>query len=59
MIGQIVVAQALYNQLRRISGSYGSLSSASAGGPSPAPTPSASPTASPLASTGTVRPGKS
>jgi Copper transport outer membrane protein, MctB len=58
-IGQIVVAQALYNQLRRISGSYGALSSASAGGPSPAPTPSASPTASPLASTGTVRPGKS
>jgi len=59
VIGQIVVAQALYNQLRRISGSYGALSSASAGGPSPAPTPSASPTASPLASTGTVRPGKS
>jgi Copper transport outer membrane protein, MctB len=59
VIGQIVVAQALYNQLRRISGSYGALSSASAGGPSPAPTPSASPAASPLASTGTVRPGKS
>ncbi len=59
VIGQIVVAQALYNQLRRMSGSYGALSSASAGGPSPAPTPSASPTASPLASTGTVRPGKS
>ena len=59
VIGQIVVAQALYNQLRRISGSYGALSSASAGGPSPAPAPSASPTASPLASTGTVRPGKS
>jgi copper transport outer membrane protein MctB len=59
VIGQIVVAQALYNQLRRISGSYGALSSASAGGPSPAPTPSASPSASPLASVGTVRPGKS
>jgi hypothetical protein len=59
VIGQIVVAQALSNQLRRISGSYGALSSASAGGPSPAPTPSASPTASPLASAGTARPGKS
>jgi len=58
VIGQIVVAQALYNQFRRISGSYGALSSASAGGPSPAPTPPVSPTASPLASTGTVRPGK-
>lgn len=56
-IGQIVVAQALYNQLHRISGSYGALSSASAGGPSPAPTPSASPTASPLGSAGTARPG--
>jgi hypothetical protein len=61
VFGQIVVAQALYNQLRRISGSYGALGTAAAGGPSPAPTPTASPTASALGSgtRGTARPGKS
>jgi Copper transport outer membrane protein, MctB len=41
-IGQIVVAQALFEQLRGVSGSFGSTSSAAASGPSPAPTPSAS-----------------
>jgi hypothetical protein len=45
-IGQIVVAQALYEQLRGVSGSYGSTSTAAAAGPSPAPTPSAAPSAS-------------
>jgi Copper transport outer membrane protein, MctB len=38
-IGQIVVAQALYEQLRGVSGSYGSGAGATAAGPSPAPTP--------------------
>ena len=38
-IGQIVVAQALYEQLRGVSGSYGSGPGATAPGPSPAPTP--------------------
>ena len=43
--GQIVVAQALYEQLTGgKSGSYGSLPSASAAGPSPAPAPSGVPT---------------
>jgi hypothetical protein len=41
-IGQIVVAQALAEQLRGVSGSYGATSSAASAGPSPAPTPSAS-----------------
>ena len=45
-IGQIVTAQALYEQMTLgKSGSYGSLTSASAPGPSPAPTPSPSSTA--------------
>src|SRR5436190_23094805 len=38
-VGQIVVAQALYEQLRGISGSYGIGPGATAPGPSPAPTP--------------------
>jgi Copper transport outer membrane protein, MctB len=38
-IGQIVVAQALYEQLRGISGSYGAGAGATGPGPSPAPTP--------------------
>jgi hypothetical protein len=38
-IGQIVVAQALYEQLRGVSGSYGAGAGATAPGPSPAPTP--------------------
>ena len=41
-IGQIVVAQALAEQLRGVSGSYGATSSAASAAPSPAPTPSAS-----------------
>jgi len=46
--GQIVVAQALYEQLTAgRSGSYGSLPNASAAGPSPAPTPSPSTSATP------------
>src|SRR5215471_3371293 len=40
-IGQIVVVQALYEQLRGGSGNYGSTSSAAMAGPSPAPTPPA------------------
>ena len=45
-IGQIVTAQALYEQMALgKSGSYGALTSASAAGPSPAPTPSPSTTA--------------
>jgi len=51
-IGQIVVAQALYEQLHGVSGSFGSLSGAAAPGPSPAPTPSASPSASVQAAPG-------
>jgi len=60
-IGQIVVAQALYEQLHGVSGSFGSLSSAAAPGPSPAPTPSASPSASLQATIGqsSRRAGKS
>jgi Copper transport outer membrane protein, MctB len=38
-VGRIVVAQALYEQLRGVSGSYGSGAGATAPGPSPAPTP--------------------
>ncbi|HXZ75786.1 MAG TPA: copper transporter [Streptosporangiaceae bacterium] len=38
-VGRIVVAQALYEQLRGVSGSYGASASATAPGPSPAPTP--------------------
>jgi Copper transport outer membrane protein, MctB len=55
-IGQIVVAQALYEQLRGISGSYGSTSTASAPGPSPAPTPAPTPSASLPASDGRPSP---
>ncbi len=44
--GQIVVAQALYEQMTAgRSGNYGSLASATAAAPSPAPTPSPSSTA--------------
>ena len=46
-IGQIVVAQALAEQLRGVSGSYGATSSAASAAPSPAPTPSASVQSSP------------
>ena len=50
-IGQIVTAQALYEQMTAgKSGSYGALTSASAAGPSPAPTPSPSTTATATAS---------
>jgi hypothetical protein len=38
-VGRIVVAQALYEQLRGVSGSYGSGAGATGPGPSPAPTP--------------------
>src|SRR5215471_3850779 len=38
-VGQIVVAQALYEQLRGVMGSYGIGPGATAPGPSPAPTP--------------------
>jgi Copper transport outer membrane protein, MctB len=38
-VGQIVVAQALYEQLRGIGGNYGFGAGATAAGPSPAPTP--------------------
>jgi hypothetical protein len=58
-VGQIVVAQALYEQLRGTSGSYGSGPDATAPGPSPAPTP---PSLQPLPnqpSRPTVRAGKS
>jgi hypothetical protein len=41
-VGQIVVAWALAEQLRGVSGSYGSTASAASAAPSPAPTPSAS-----------------
>ena len=45
-IGQIVVAQALYEQMTAgRSGNYGSLASATTAGPSPAPTPSPATTA--------------
>jgi hypothetical protein len=51
VIGQIVTAQALYEQMTAgKSGSYGALTSASAAGPSPAPTPSPSTTATATAS---------
>jgi len=40
-IGQIVVAQALFEQMHGVSGNFGSLSTAAAPGPSPLPTPSA------------------
>ncbi len=50
-IGQIIVAQALYEQATSgHSGNYGSLASATAAAPSPAPTPSPSATASATAS---------
>jgi hypothetical protein len=38
-VGQIVVAQALYEQLRGVSGSYGFAPGATGPGPTPAPTP--------------------
>jgi hypothetical protein len=53
-IGQIVVAQALYEQLRGVSGNFGSGPKATSPGPSPAPTPSPTPSAS--LGAGSVRP---
>jgi hypothetical protein len=53
--GQMVVVQALDELTRGKSGSYGVLSTATAGGPSPGPTPSPTPTATP--STATNRAG--
>jgi Copper transport outer membrane protein, MctB len=58
-IGQIVVAQALYEQLRGVSGSYGSGPGATAPGPSPAPTPASLQPASGQPSRPAVRAGKS
>ncbi|HEV8275919.1 MAG TPA: copper transporter [Streptosporangiaceae bacterium] len=59
-IGQIVVAQALAEQLRGVSGSYGATSSAASAAPSPAPTPSASVQSSPgQSSHPSARAGKS
>lgn len=54
-IGQIVVIQALDQQLTGGSGSYGTLASAGAAGPSPAPSPS--PTATQGTTTSTGSPG--
>jgi Copper transport outer membrane protein, MctB len=56
-IGQIVVIQALYEQMNGISGSYGWAATASEAGPSPAPTPSGAPGATAASSTHTPRPG--
>jgi hypothetical protein len=59
-IGQIVVAQALTEQLRGVSGSYGATSSAASAAPSPAPTPSASVQSAPgQSSRPSARAGKS
>jgi Copper transport outer membrane protein, MctB len=59
-IGQIVVAQALAEQLRGVSGSYGATSSAASAAPSPAPTPAASVQSSPgQSSHPSARAGKS
>jgi hypothetical protein len=56
-IGQIVVAQALYEQLSGKSGSYGVTANASAPGPSPAPSATPTGAATPgTASTGRSRP---
>jgi hypothetical protein len=55
-IGQIVVAQALAEQVSGKSGSYGVTSTAAAPGPSPVPTPSATASATPgTASNGSSR----
>jgi hypothetical protein len=59
-IGQIVVAQAMTEQLRGVSGSYGATSSAASAAPSPAPTPSASVQSAPgQSSRPSARAGKS
>jgi len=58
-VGQIVVAQALYEQLRGVSGSYGSGPGATAPGPSPAPTPASLQPLPNQPSHPTVRAGKS
>jgi hypothetical protein len=58
-IGQIVVAQALYEQLRGVSGSYGVGPGATAPGPSPAPTPPGQQPLSGQPSRPAVRTGKS
>lgn len=43
-IGQIVVVEALADQLNGVSGNYGTAANASAAGPSPVPTPAPTPT---------------
>ncbi len=58
-VGQIVVAQALYEQLRGVSGSYGFGPGATAPGPSPAPTPASVQPVPSQPSRPTVRAGKS
>lgn len=61
-IGQIAVAQALYEQLHGVSGAYGVTASAQGPGPSPAPTPSATASPSPTrraTSATTARPAAS
>jgi Copper transport outer membrane protein, MctB len=45
-IGEIVVVQALYEELHGVGGNYGAASSAASAGPSPAPSASPSPSAS-------------
>lgn len=56
-IGQIVVVEALADQLNGVSGSYGTAANANSAGPSPAPAPSPSPTSgTTVANPG--RPGK-
>jgi Copper transport outer membrane protein, MctB len=57
--GQIVVAQALYEQLRGVSGSYGFGPGAAGPGPSPAPTPASLQPLPNQQSRPTVRAGKS
>lgn len=58
-IGQIVVVQALHEQMNGVSGSYGWASTASEAGPSPAPAPSSSgaPGATAASSARTPSPG--
>jgi hypothetical protein len=58
-VGQIVVAQALYEQLRGVSGSYGFGPGANGPGPSPAPTPASLQPVPSQPSRPTVRTGKS
>jgi Copper transport outer membrane protein, MctB len=51
-IGQIVVVQALYEELHGVSGSYGTASSATSAAPSPAPSPAPTASASVQATAG-------